>query len=143
MNKSSILQGTMTILAFLLCSLLFVFSEVANAGHFTVDCATELNAVEDAIDGATYFGRNAASNESNLRAKLEAASTKIDHDKFDDAVDKLLDISDKATALAYPPGKSKLDAPDALGINTAVSNAIACVASLLPEEGELSCSTTP
>ena len=52
MNKSSILQGTMTILAFLLCSLLFVFSEVANAHDCA--CAVELHDVEVAINDADF-----------------------------------------------------------------------------------------
>ena len=47
--------------------------------------------------------------------------------KFDDAVDKLQNISDTATALADAP-KQKLE--DASGINWAVVTAIGCVGGL-------------
>ena len=49
--------------------------------------------------------------------------------KFSDAVDKLDDISMKATELVNAP-KPKL--VDASGINTAVVSAIACVGALQP-----------
>lgn len=47
--------------------------------------------------------------------------------KFSDAVDKLQDISDKATALA---GAARPKLEDASGINSAVVDAIRCVAAL-------------
>ncbi len=88
------------------------------------ECAYELAAVGVAIDAATFLSKNADMDESNLLAKLEAAGAKVALDKYSDAVDKLEDISDKATALANAP-KAKLD--DATGINGAVAAAIACV----------------
>ena len=136
MNKSSILQGTMTILAFLLCSLFFVFSEVANAA-FTDDCDTELNAVEAAIIGATFTNSR---DSTNLLSKLNAACAKINLDKLDGAMDKLENISDKANNLVDPPGGKKSKLVDATDINEAVDAAITCVATL---EGDTACSPSP
>lgn len=99
----------------------------ASASHFTGMCATELNAVEQAITDAVYLGNRADSNESNLLVKLEAAAAKLAQEKPADAIDKLQDISDKVTAWANAP-KAKIE--DATGINDAVADAIACVAGL-------------
>ena len=86
-----------------------------------------MNAVQAAIDGGVFLGKNASSNQSNLGAKLEAAAAKIELNKYDDAVDKLLSISATATALADAP-KPKLE--DATFINGAVETAIGCVGGL-------------
>ena len=129
MNRATIKgkrRGLAVILT-LVALLLLTSTEMANAAHFTGACSAELNAVEAAIEAGTYYGKKAASSESNLLAKLEAAAAKIGLGKFDDAIDKLLDISDKATAWAGAR-KPKLD--DATGINIAVTNAIGCVGSL-------------
>lgn len=91
------------------------------------DCAYELAAVSDAINAAEFLGKKADTDRSNLLAKLQAAEGKVALDKFSDAIDKLVDISDTATALADAP-KPKLG--DATGINMAVTGAIACVGSL-------------
>jgi hypothetical protein len=74
-----------------------------------------------------FLGRNASTDQSNLLAKLEAAAAKVRLNKYDDAVDKLQNISDTATALADAP-KQKLD--DASRINSAVVTAIGCVSGL-------------
>jgi hypothetical protein len=102
-------------------------AQVARADHFTGSCGSELNAVEAAIESGVFLGNKATTDESNLLAKLEAADAKIFLGKFSDAVDKLQDISDRATALADAP-KPKLE--DATGINGAVVDAIACVGAL-------------
>ena len=99
----------------------------ASAGHITGACADELNAVEAAIGEAIFTGRRAEMDQTNMLAKLDAADAKVDLGKYADAVDKLLDISDKATALANAP-KAKLE--DATGINGAVSAAMICVGGL-------------
>ena len=67
-------------------------------------CASELNAVDTAIVDGVFVWKNASTDESNLRAKLEAA-----------------------TALANAP-KQKLE--DASGINEAVRTAIGCIGGL-------------
>ena len=90
-------------------------------------CASELNAVDTAIVDGVFLGKNASTDESNLRAKLEAAAAKVGLRKYDDAVDKLHNISDTATALANAP-KQKLE--DASGINEAVRTAISCIGGL-------------
>jgi len=104
-------------------SLLLPFAAQAAPG----DCSTELGAVATAIESANYLGtRNADMNRSSLLTKLDAAYAKLDLDKFSDAIDKLLTISDKATAWADPDlRKPKLD--NATDINEAVGEAITCV----------------
>ncbi|BAL22803.1 hypothetical protein [Azoarcus sp. KH32C] len=99
----------------------------AQATHYTVACAPELNAVEAAIMAGTFLGRSAATDQSNLLAKLDAAAAKIQLQKFPDAIDKLEDISNAATALAGAP-KPKLN--DASLINSSVRTAITCVGNL-------------
>jgi hypothetical protein len=84
-------------------------------------CASELNAVDSAIVDGVFVGKNASTDESNLRAKLEAAAAKFGLRKFDDAVDNLQNISDTATVPANAP-RQKLE--DASGINEAVVTAI-------------------
>jgi len=106
---------------------LFAVTGPAGAGHITGACADELNAVEQAIYDANFLGRNADMDRTNMLAKLDAAAEKVDLEKFADAIEKLLDISDKAAALANAP-KPKLE--DVTGIITAVSAAIVCVGGL-------------
>jgi len=104
----------------------------ANAEHITGACAAELNALEAAINNAVFLGPTADLNRSSLLTKLDAADAKVDLEKYADAVDKLLDISNKATALADLDGvtgnKIKLEPADAVVINNAVGDAITCVA---------------
>ena len=111
----------------LLVAAMGMWSGAASANHFTGACAAELNAVETAVQTATFLGQRATTDQSNLLAKLEAAEAKVQLGKFSDAVDKLTDISDKATELA---NASKPKLADATGINSAVASAIACVGRL-------------
>jgi hypothetical protein len=99
----------------------------ASASHFTGPCADQLNAVESAIQAGVFVGKSASTDQTNLLAKLEGAAAKIQLQKFPDAVDKLLNISDTATALATAP-KPKLE--DASAINTAVVTAVTCAGAL-------------
>ena len=94
---------------------------VALAVDPNLACACELNAVDTAIVDGNFVGKNASTAESNLRAKLEAAAAKVGLRKFDDAVDKLQNISDTATALA-DASKYKLEGVSR--INEAVVTAI-------------------
>src|SRR5690606_30236564 len=108
-------------------AMLAAWTETASAYPFGGSCGSELSAVGAAIQSAEFLGRKAATDQTNLMAKLEAAAAKVQLTKYSDAVDKLQDISDTATALADAP-KPKLE--DATGINTAVIEAIACVGAL-------------
>ena len=107
-------------------TLLFSGVTAASAAYFG-NCATELNAVEAAILNSQFTGNKAATDQSNLLVKLQAAEAKVTLAKYSDAVDKLQDISDTATALASA-AKAKLT--DATAINNAVIAATACVANL-------------
>ena len=111
----------------LLVAAMGMWTSAARANHFLGACAFELNSVEAAIQVAVFQGQNAATDQSNLLAKLEAAGAKVQLGKFSDAVDKLNDISTKVTELVSAP-KPKL--ADGSGINTAVVGAIACVGRL-------------
>lgn len=106
---------------------LLLLPSMGNAAHYAVQCATELNSLEMAIEDANFIGRRSATNRSNLLAKLEAANAKISLYKYSDAIDKLEAISDNATNLADAQ-KQKL--ADATAINVAVSNSISCTATL-------------
>ena len=119
MNKGIILGGCVLVMAMALDA------RIASASHFSGLCADQLNSVEAAINAAAFSGRG--NDQTNLQTKLDAAAAKIGLGKFSDAVDKLMDISDKATALATAV-KPKLD--DASAINSAVADAITCVGSL-------------
>lgn len=99
----------------------------ADAAAYSGQCATELNGVEAAILGSAFIGQKAGTDQSNLLAKLSAAEAKVQLSKFSDAVDKLMDISDTATALA---GAAKPKLADATAINTAVIAAVTCVGAL-------------
>lgn len=116
-------RGFSLILA-LVAAFMLMSTGVANAGHFTGACSTELNAVEAAIEAGDY---SKAGNKANLMTKLTAADAKINLGKFEGAIDKLEDISGKATAWAGA-NKPKLD--DAAAITAAVTNAITCVGGL-------------
>lgn len=97
----------------------------SNAAPGTV--GSTLSAVELAINSAAFLGRNATSDQSNLLSKLQFAYSKATQQKWGDAMQKLQDISDAATALAGA-AKPKLD--DATGINNAVTVATACMTGL-------------
>jgi hypothetical protein len=94
------------------------------------DCSVEFGGVAQAIDDAIYLGKRPLMSESSLEVKLESAIAKVSHDKFDDAVEKLEELSDKATGWADPLITRKVKLEDATGINDAVALAIICVASL-------------
>lgn len=94
---------------------------------YSGECAIELNAVGQAIEDATFLGNKAPTDESSLLAKLDAANAKVALKKYDDAVDKLMNIVSTATALANA-AKPKLDS--AYGINTAAGAAMDCVGAL-------------
>ena len=113
--------------AILLCATVGGWSGATLADHFTGACAIQLNATETAIQTAIFLGRNASTDRTNLLAKLQAAGAKVGLTKYSDAVDKLQNISDTATALANAP-KPKIE--DASGINAAVVTAIGCVGAL-------------
>ncbi len=110
-----------------LASMTLLGAGTANASHITGSCAAELNGIESAIDGAVFLSKRAEMDKTNLLAKLDAADAKLDREKFSDAIDKLLAISNKATDMAGAR-KAKLD--DASGINIAVSDALICVGAL-------------
>jgi hypothetical protein len=107
----------------------FSITSQAESTTYAGQCGAELTAVSVAIDNGNFLGKFATTNESNLQAKLAAADAKIALLKFEGAVDKLMDISDTATALANA-AKPKL--ADATNINAAVGAAITCVQGLPP-----------
>ena len=98
-----------------------------STAHAATVCSTEMDGLYDEIGLAVYLGKKAPTSESGLYAKYDAADAKRGQYKFSDAIDKVYDISDKATDWANAP-KAKLE--DGTGINTAASAAIGCIGSL-------------
>ena len=107
--------------------LLLALSGAASAAEVCTsrDNAMEhVNAVSDAISGSSFLGKRAYNDQTNMLIKAEAAISKLKAYKFDDANDKLVDISDKANALADSP---KVKLADATAINNAVGDAVVCI----------------
>lgn len=106
------------------------FPLAAKAEHYAASpCGGELTAVEDAINAGEFYGRTAETNRTNLLAKLDAANAKVLLTKYADAVTKLQDISDTATAWADAT-KIKLNPDSATAINVAVGSAQTCIGRL-------------
>ena len=103
----------------------------ASANH-EQSCDAALDDVETAINMGIFLdspnprkkGADSETNRSNLLAKLDDARAKVRLHKWSDAIDKLSDISDKAT-LWTDASKQKLE--DASEINYAVSDGIKCI----------------
>jgi len=118
---------TTNIINTIIVSTLLTISGIANAGDI---CSSRDQAIERvatvsvAIEGAKFLGKRAYNDQTNMLIKAEAAISKLKAYKFDDAIDKLVDISDKANALADAP-KTKL--ADATAINNAVGDAVVCI----------------
>jgi len=106
---------------------LITLAGTASAGEF---CSSRDQAIERvatvsvAIETAKFLGKRAYNDQTNMLIKAEASISKLKAYKFDDAIDKLVDISDKANALADAP-KAKL--ADATAINNAVGNGVVCI----------------
>jgi len=113
---------------FVSLGILLLLPSESYAESYTGQCDEQLSAVEGSIGSAHFIGNKAATNRSNLLAKLAEAQAKVYREKYADAITKLGDISETATELANA-SKPKLD--DASAINYAVSSAISCVG-LLP-----------
>jgi hypothetical protein len=92
-------------------------------------CESELNALQSVIEGASFTGRKAATDEAGLLGKVAEARAKLAEGKPTDAVRKLEDIRTAVTALSTPDagGKTKLDPADATRIVAAVEAAERCV----------------
>ena len=121
--KISVLK-TASRFAFACFTVLLLVPGVSQASHYTGLCSPQLNAVELSINSANFIGIHATTDRSNLLTKLDAANAKISLLKYNDAIDKLMEISDTATALATAI-KPKLE--DATGINNSVAQAVSCV----------------
>lgn len=105
-----------------------LFSAMGNASAaYSGPCQAQFTTLEFAIRNAVFLGAKASTDQTNLLAKLGAAQAKATEEppKFGDAIDKLQDISDTASALANAT-KPKLQ--DATAINTAVIDTMRCLA---------------
>lgn len=87
------------------------------------------NRVIVAINSATYYGKltlgGQYKDQENMVLKAKYAILKLDVGKFEDAADKLWDISEKANALEDAKPKPKLDG--AGEIDSAISEAVDCI----------------
>lgn len=114
------MKTTNTVAALLLAIAMTGASQVVLAA----DCGYELNSVGDAIRAADFTGKRASRDEENMLFKLEAAKSKIVVAKYDDAIQKLGNIRQKAMDLADAP-KPKLTSAD--GILSATYAAAVCI----------------
>ena len=110
-----------TVKLILIASAIF-FTLPCSAKELTV-CVEEMSDVYYAVDGGDFSGRKADMDKSRMLAKYDAAVSKLKLYKFSDAIDKLDDIAEKATALATAT-KPKLS--DSTPITDAVGAAIQC-----------------
>ena len=112
--------------AILLCAIaMSVASQGALAdGH---PCPGELDAVDAAIAAATFNGKRGEIDRLGMFGKVDEAIRKLKEEKYGDAMQKLLDISAKAEALATSP-KQKLE--DDTDIQTSIYYANQCISSL-------------
>jgi hypothetical protein len=128
------MKTTMKAAILLLATCMTGTSQVALADH-TAACdaliADPAVGVIGAINSAAYSGKMTPDGEfkdqKNMVLKAEAAIFKLGVHKLEDAVDKLLDISEKANSLE-DARKPKLDGAGA--IDSAIENAIACINNL-------------
>ncbi len=115
--------GRATILAVAMAAA-FAWVGTRSATAAVEPCTAEFDAVRASIESAVFVGKNAATDQSSLLAKVEAAEAKAIDGKLTDASDKLLDVADTAALLASAP-KPKLE--DASGIIASVDAAVACL----------------
>jgi len=112
------------------CTLLAIGGTVAAEDRCVSrdDAVASIDTVSHTIEYANFLGKRGENDRLNLLIKAEAAISKVGAYKFDDAIDKLVDISDKAIELESAP-KPKLE--DSSAINEAVAAAVVCVNDLI------------
>jgi hypothetical protein len=111
--------------------LLFSFTmSVASQGALANQyiCAVEMGNVEYAIEAAVFAAKGPRSkgkdDQAQMFLKVQEAISKLREEKYDDAIGKLVDIADKAAALADSP-KQKL--ADDTAIQSTIYNAMVCI----------------
>ena len=112
--------------AILLCA---IAMSVASQGALadTHPCAAQVDAVSAAIIGSDFDsgnGPNAGRDQERMLQKVQEVINKLHAEKYEDAIGKLMDIADKADALASSP-KQKL--ADDSYIQSAVTDAMVCI----------------
>ena len=117
-------------LPILLASLMICVPFAANAEEV---CTSGLDAIDEInknliadINSAEFLGKNSEMDRKRLRSKAEAAQRKIGQMKYDDAMDKLGEISDKVADLGTA-AKPKINGTDGMYIMESVEAAEACV----------------
>jgi FIMAH domain-containing protein len=96
----------------LLAICLALMGSVAHA-ETLAECQAQLAALREQTLSTTFTGKNAATDQANLVAKLDAASAKLAEGKFTDAVQKLQDFEAKVQQF-IDAGKVAPDAGAAL-----------------------------
>ena len=126
MSNSTTRHTKLSVVA-LAMSAAFLLPGVAGAAEV---CSDPMGDVESAISNADFLGKFGVRDENNMLNKHYQAIVKLRRGKFDDAIDKLINISDKAYGLATASPKPKLG--DDSEISMAVNDAIACIAPPAP-----------
>jgi hypothetical protein len=129
MSNTTIKHTKLSVVA-LVMSTAFLLPGVAGAADEI--CKVKLAEVETAILDGDFLGKFGYRDESNMLNKHYQARVKLRRGKFDNAIDKLINISDKAYDLASAFPKSKLSDVSEAAISMAVNDAIDCIAPPAP-----------
>jgi hypothetical protein len=93
------------------------------------ECQALIDQAASDLAQVTIGGNNTEQTRASLQSKLEAASTKLDEGKFQDAIDKLVDFRTAVERLANAPKPKISQAAGELLISDA-NAAIACIQGL-------------
>jgi hypothetical protein len=102
---------------------LALLASVARA-ETPADCQAQITALRNLTASTSFIGKNAATDQASLLAKLDAAAAKLAEGKLADAVAKLQDFEAKVRQLA---AQGKLAPGDADALLAGAESAIACI----------------
>lgn len=117
-------------LAFVIVILASSFFYSTARAETVSDCQSLINKTADDLSGITIGGNHPDRTRASLESKLTSASTKLDEEKFQDAIDKLVDFRTSVENLATAP-KPKISQEDAALLIADANNAIACIEGLI------------
>ena len=103
----------------------------------TATCSSELTALRATIGSATFGGKKAETERTNLLLKVNAIETELSVGKTADAIKKLEDVRSLVLKLstADESGKAKLDPADAAIIDAELDAVAACIQPTAPAAG--------
>lgn len=122
--RNTMQKKTRLSLIALAMSAVFLLPGVAGAAMVCTDDG-ELEALYDAINEAYFSGKNHVKDKAYMLRKYDYAVIKLGLGKYDDAIGKFMDISEKATYMSTATKqKQKLEPLDAESITDAVDSVL-------------------